>query len=194
MENEAARRALDALVEGNRRFREGVAAGPRRDAARRVETAGGQRPFAAVVTCADSRVPPEIIFDQGIGDLFVVRTAGNVLDAAGFGSVEYAVEHLGVPLVVVLGHTRCGAVEAALSGGAPRGSVRSIVEALRPAVERSRGAPGDPVSAAVRANVAATAAALREREPVLAPLAARGLLVVAGALYDVERGGIELVS
>jgi len=108
------RAALAALVEGNRRFAAGVAEHPRQDARRREEVlARGQYPFAAIVGCADSRVPPEIVFDQGLGDLFVLRTAGNIVDDLGVACLEYAAAHLGVPLIVVMGHSRCGAVTAA---------------------------------------------------------------------------------
>ncbi len=190
MENEAARRALEALEAGNRRFREGLARHPRQDALRRAEAAVGQRPFAAIVACSDSRVPPEILFDQGIGDLFVVRTAGGVLDRAGLGSVEYAAEHLRVPLIVVLGHTSCGAVQAALAGGEARGEVAFVIESLRPAVERALGAGGDTARAAVRENVAATVSLISSSGPVLAPAVARGAAVVAGAVYDIESGEV----
>jgi carbonic anhydrase len=194
MLNESARRALDALFEGNRRFREGAAVHPRRDSARRAETALGQKPFAAIVACADSRVPPEIIFDQGIGDVFVVRTAGNVLDAIGLGSLEYAVVHLDVPLIVVLGHTHCGAIEAALSGGEASGNARAVIEALTPALEQSRGAPGDPVDAAVRANVARTAALIARSQRLIGRPSARGSAAVIGALYNIETGAVELLA
>ena len=194
MENEAIRRALDELMEGNRRFRGGAAAHPRQDRRRLAETAGAQRPFAAVVTCADSRVAPELLFDQGIGDLFVVRTAGGVLDAAGLGSVEYAVSHLGVRLVVVLGHTRCGAVQAALEGDGACGSSAFVVEALRPAVERARLGGGNVALEAVRGYVEETAARLASNGAALAPLVADGSAAVVGAVYDIESGGVEIVA
>ena len=122
------------------------------------ETASGQHPIAVVIGCSDSRVPPEIVFDQGIGDVFVVRVAGNVCDAHEIGSAEYALEHLGVPLLVVLGHTSCGAVTAAVVGGEVPGNVRSLLESIQPAVVKAqhehpdlRGK--DLVAAAIEANV-----------------------------------------
>ncbi len=194
MMNDPARQALEALMEGNARFREGNPAHPRRDGRRRAETASGQRPFAAILSCADSRVPPEILFDQGIGDLFVVRAAGHVLDAAGLGSLEYAASHLGVPLVVVLGHTRCGAVEAVLAGGETCGSARFVVEAIRPSVERARLLGGDIRRDAVRENVAAAVSLVSSCEPVIAALVAAGSTAVVGAVYDVESGAVEIVG
>lgn len=186
--NEAARRALDDLLRGNERYAGGRPAHPRGDAGRRAETAGGQRPFAAVVSCSDSRVPPEILFDQGIGDLFVVRTAGGVLDDAAIGSLEYAVEHLRVPLLVVLGHTRCGAVEAAIAGGRAPGRIARLVEALRPAVERASSLGGDQSANAVRACARASLALLAACGPIIAPRVADGSLELVGAVYDVATG------
>ena len=113
--------ALAQLVEGNRRFVSGEVARPHQSAARRAELAKGQAPVAIVLTCSDSRVAPELYFDQGLGDLFVIRNAGNVLDDHVLGSIEYAVEHLHVPLLIVIGHEKCGAVSAAVGGGERRG-------------------------------------------------------------------------
>ncbi len=192
MKEHGARRALEALLEGNARFAAGRPEHPRSDAARRAETSRGQRPAAVVVSCSDSRVSPEIIFDQGIGDLFVVRTAGNLVDELGLASIEYAVEHLGVSLVVVLGHSRCGAVGAAVEGAPLHGHLDRLVAALRPAVERARDAE-DVVEAAARENVRAVVASLRSAEPILKPLAAAGELDVVGAFYDVARGIVEIV-
>lgn len=186
--NEVARRALDDLLRGNERFAEGRPAHPRGDAGRRAETAPGQRPFAAVVSCSDSRVPPEILFDQGIGDLFVVRTAGGVLDDAAIGSLEYAVDHLRVPLIVVLGHTRCGAVEATIAGTRAPGRVARLVEALRPAVDRASSLGGDRSANAVRECALAAMDLLAECAPIIAPRVADGSLGLVGAIYDVATG------
>ena len=131
-------KALAALIEGNRRYQAQHVTHPHQNAARRAELAAGQHPIAAVLSCADSRVPPEIVFDQGLGDLFVVRVAGNITDDVVLGSLEYAVEHLGVPLVVVLGHYKCGAIQAAVEGGTPHDHVASLVAALKPSVEAVR--------------------------------------------------------
>jgi carbonic anhydrase len=187
-------KVLEVLLEGNRRFARGHPKHPRRDAARRAAVIGGQHPFAVVLSCSDSRVPPEIIFDQGIGDLFVVRVAGNLIDELGLASIEYAAEHLSVALVVVLGHARCGAVETAVSGGVTRGRLGRLTAALRPAVERGRGAGRDVVEEAVRENIRAVVHALRSAEPILKPLVAAGKLAIVGAYYDLASGVIEIVG
>lgn len=182
---------FEELLEGNRRFFEGRSINPRASRERRMEIAGGQKPFAAVLACSDSRVPPEILFDQGLGDLFIVRTAGNAVDEAALGSIEYAVAHLGVSLVVVLGHTDCGAVRAAVKGGGAEGHMGSILEALRPAVEDARRLGGNIHDLAARRNVETAVAALRSSEPVLAPLEDR--LDIVGCYYDLETGRIRVI-
>ncbi len=204
MNDEAGRHSLENLLEGNARFVSGRDEHPRRGASRRAETAAGQRPVAAVVACSDSRVPPEIIFDQGIGDLFVVRVAGNLVDDLGLASVEYAVEQLRVPLVLVLGHSRCGAVKAALGDAPSRRHLGRFAEALRPAVERARSArnpadadAGDAAAIAddaARENVKSVVSSLRSSGPVIAPRAASGELAVVGAFYDIESGAVELIE
>lgn len=185
--------SLQALKEGNRRYRTGQARHPRQDAARRQEMLPQQRPVAAILGCSDSRVPPEILFDQGIGDLFVIRTAGHVVDDAVLGSVEYAVDHLGVPLVVVLGHTRCGAVTAAVQSAQaqekPHGSIGSLVEAILPAVQQTADLPGDPVANAIDAHIRRTAEALAA-VPALAERVRAGTLRIVGARYDLESGEV----
>lgn len=183
--------ALVRLTEGNSRF---VADAPRQSvpmAARRAETAQGQHPFAVILTCADSRLSPEIIFDQGIGDLFVVRNAGNLLDDHVLGSIEYAVEHLHATLVVVLGHTKCGAVSAAVAGGETPGHLKSIVASLQDPVALARKKPGDPVDNAVRINARLSAAALARAEPVLGETVNAGKLKVVAARYDLTTGQVE---
>lgn len=203
-----ARQALDALKAGNRRFVEGVPEHVQ-DAVtrRREELAGGQRPAAVVLGCSDSRVPPEVIFDQGLGELFVVRVAGNIANPSQVGSAEFAVQVLGVRLVVVLGHTGCGAVQATLEEiltphGPPSPGMATIVDIIRPVVEplvRSCGIPGAPalgqralMDAAVEANVRASADHIREG---LSPLpaeveAVRGPVMVVGATYHVDSGAV----
>src|SRR5262245_22157340 len=126
---------------------------PRQSAARQRELASGQHPHAAVLSCADSRVAPEIIFDQGLGDLFDVRVAGNIAGDAEVASIEYAAEHLNVPLVVVMGHQKCGAVTAAAEGGEASGHLPTLLQAIRPAVEKAAGLPGDRIDNAIRLNV-----------------------------------------
>lgn len=185
--------ALKRLMDGNKSF---VAAGgvcTRQSPARRSEVAPKQHPYAVVVGCADSRVPPEALFSAGLGDLFVVRVAGNVVDDDVLASVEYAADHLGVPLVVVLGHERCGAVEAALAPGTPKGHLEGLVATIRAGIAAVRGKPGDALDNAVRANVAAQVQKLQTAKPVLAPLAQTGKVRVVGARYDLDTGAVEIL-
>jgi len=179
------------LMAGNRRYVAGQPTHPDRTPARRRELAAGQRPFAAILGCADSRVPPEILFDQGLGSLFVVRVAGNIVDDAVLGSLEYAVEHLGVSLVVVLGHTGCGAVQAAISGGSPAGAIARVVDAILPAVEIAQAMPGAVAENAVRVNVARMVRQLAAAEPILATAQAEGRLQITGAMYDLFTGIVQ---
>jgi carbonic anhydrase len=139
--------ALKRLLQGNARFVSGhlTHAGPEQIAEARGAVAKSQNPIAVIVGCSDSRVGPELVFDQGLGDLFVVRTAGEVVDSAALGSIEYAVEHLGSPLIVVLGHERCGAVAAAVAGAKEPGHIAAVLKAIEPAVKQTKGKPGDPV-------------------------------------------------
>lgn len=186
--------ALAELLAGNQRYMAGRLTHPHQVAERRVETACGQNPFATILTCSDSRVPPEIIFDCGLGDLFVVRVAGNVLDDVVLGSIEYAAEHLGVGLVLVLGHSRCGAVTAAVQGTHPRGHIGSLTDRLRPAVQRAAAAGQDTLDAAITANIELTVAELRAAEPILAQQIADGRLQIVGAHYDLKTGLVELLN
>ncbi len=182
------------LMAGNRRYVAGQPTHPDQTPARRGELAAGQRPFAAILGCADSRVSPEILFDQGLGHLFVVRVAGNIVDNAVLGSLEYAVAHLGVRLIVVLGHTDCGAVQAAVEGSAHEGAIARVVEAILPAVKLARSQPGPPVDNAVRANVVRTVERLRSAEPVLAAAVNQGRLQIRGAIYDLATGVVQQVE
>ncbi len=189
------RAALAALIEGNGRFAAGTPEHPRQDARRREEVLEkGQYPFAAIVGCADSRVPPELVFDQGLGDLFVVRVAGNLVDDLGLASLEYAAAHLGVPLIVIMGHSRCGAVTAAAEAIDAPGRLSAILTALGPSIEKAKGLSGDLVEAAARESVKSTVASLKASEPVLRPLVDRGALRIVGMFYDIERGTVEVVS
>jgi carbonic anhydrase len=185
--------ALRKLESGNQRYLSSHPARPHQDAARRAEVAGGQHPHAAVLSCADSRVPPELIFDEGLGDLFVVRVAGNVVTPEVLGSIEYAVEHLGCSLVLVLGHKRCGAVQAALSGGREPGAISSLIKAIQPAIGSVKGKPGDTLDLAVRANVQRAVGQLKSAKPVLSEHIRKGALRVAGAVYDLDTGAVTLL-
>lgn len=163
---------------------------PHETAERRRQLASGQHPHAEVLSCSDSRVPPELVFDQGLGDLFIVRVAGNVASDAELGSLEYGAEHLHIPLLVVLGHQHCGAVTAAVEGGEAEGHIGALVSMLRPAVEKTRGLPGDAVENAVRANVEMVVKQLRGSTPVLAGLVSKGELRVVGAVYSLDTGEV----
>src|SRR5215468_2741294 len=161
---------------------------------RRSELTKSQHPFAIILSCSDSRVPPEIVFDQGLGDLFIVRVAGNVATDTEIGSLEYGAEHLHIPLLVVLGHESCGAVTAAVQGGEPEGHIGALVDLLKPAVEKSRGLPGDPVANAVRTNVQLVVEQLRTSTPVLSELVAQGKLKIVGGVYSLETGKVTWLS
>ena len=186
-------RFVQRLIEGNKRHVDGKPSHPNQTPERRRHVSTGQHPFAVVLSCSDSRVPPEIIFDQGIGDLFVVRVAGNIVDDAGLGSIEYAAEHLHVSLIVVLGHERCGAVEAAVKGGEAPGRIKSLVEAIRPAVEKAKGKPGDLAENAMRTNVKMAVDHLKASKPILEHLVHKGTLTIVGARYDLDDGMVTLM-
>ncbi len=185
--------AEQKLVEGNQRYVAASMAHPHQTAQRRADVAHGQQPFAAIFGCSDSRVPPEVIFDQGLGDLFVVRAAGHVLDTSALASLEYAVEHLGIRYIVVLGHTRCGAVESALKGGAEPGHIGTLLKALQPAVEKTKNHPGDPLDNAVKANIALAVQHLRTAAPLLDAWVKKGELTIVGACYDFDTGAVHLL-
>lgn len=188
--------ALQKLQVGNARYVCGKSDHPNQDAARRYEAfSGGQHPFAAVLTCSDSRVPVELIFDQGIGDVFAIRVAGNITDQHQTGSIEYAVEHLGVPLIVVMGHRACGAVAATCSKGEVHGNVASIVRTIAPAVERVQkrqpDLKGDALLAeAIKENVYETIATLLSTSQPLNELTKAGKIKVVGAVYDIEQATV----
>jgi len=182
------------LKAGNAHFLAKKFEHPHQTSARQKELASGQHPHCAILTCADSRVPPEILFDQGLGDMFDVRVAGNIAGDAETASIEYAAEHLHVPLVVVMGHTQCGAVTAALEGGELPGKLPSLIAALRPAVDQSAHEPGDRVANAVRDNVVHVVNQLRAARPVLSELTAAGKLRIVGAVYSLETGKVEWLA
>jgi len=157
---------------------------------RQRQLVSGQHPHAEILSCSDSRVPPEIVFDQGLGDLFIIRVAGNVASDVEIGSLEYGAEHLHIPLLVVLGHESCGAVTAAVQGGPPEGHIAALIDLVNPAVEKTRGMPGDPVANAVRMNVEMVVKQLRSSTPILSELVAHGKLRIVGAVYSIETGSV----
>ena len=172
---------LQQLIDGNARYVAAQLHHPHQEPERRITVAKKQYPFAIILTCADSRVAPEIVFDQGLGDLFVLRVAGNIVDDAVIGSIEYAAEHLGSSLIVVMGHERCGAVDAAVKGGEVPGHIGSLVQAIHPAVVKAKGMSGDLLDNSVRSNVEMVAGELKAGKPILAHLVEEGKLRVVGA-------------
>lgn len=193
---------MKILKEGNESYVRAKTLHPRQGPDRIKEVAQKQEPIAIVISCSDSRVPPEIIFDQGIGDLFVVRTAGNVLDKISLGSVEYAAEHLHVPLVIVMGHRRCGAVTAAVAGGEAVGHIKDVVDAIAPAVDEAKKTCSEPclpagrnelVEESTRINIKMVINALKNSGPILDSLVKEGCLSVIGAYYDLDSGKVEFL-
>ena len=181
---------LAQLKAGNERHAQHKYQHPHETLARQMELIGSQHPEAEILSCSDSRVPPEIIFDQGLGDLFVVRVAGNVASDTEIGSLEYGAEHLHIPLLVVLGHESCGAVTAAAGAGEPEGHIVTLVDLIKPAVEKSRGLTGDLISNSVKANVQMVVQKLRSSTPILSKLVAEGKLKIVGGVYSLETGKV----
>lgn len=205
-ESRAAAPAPDAvlaqLLEGNKRFMAGT---PSLLTRRRPEDfaslAEGQAPSAIIVACADSRVAPELIFDQGVGDLFVVRVAGNVVTGAGpvvKGSLEFAVAELGARLILVLGHSACGAVKAAITHidkkDALPGSIEGLVDVIRPAVGDASGQPGDKLENVIRANVRKCVQTIKHLDPILSKFAGSGELKVVGGVYELKSGQVQILE
>lgn len=189
-----AEQAMQTLMEGNARFISGHVCHPNQLDEQRAKAVSGQEPFATIVSCSDSRVPPEIVFDQGIGNLFVVRTAGEVMDNATIGTIEYSVEHFHVPLVVVLGHDDCGAVKAAVDGGAAPGQINYIVDAIKPAVDTAKGMRGDLLSNSINVNAQDVAAQLQATHPILSEHVKEGKLQIVAARYHLDTGAVELLG
>lgn len=183
--------ALQTLLDGNKRFAAMKQTHPNQDRARRDEVTAGQKPFAVIVGCSDSRIPPEILFDQGIGDLFIIRLAGNIVDDIALGSIEYAVDHLGTPLVVVLGHSKCGAVTATAQGGEAHGHIGSIASAILPALENVKGQPGDLIDNAIRENAKIVTATIASSKPMLEKMVKEGKIAVIPLYYDIDTGLVE---
>ena len=188
--------AIKKLKDGNKRYVTGKTTHPNQTQARRQETIGGQHPFASVLACSDSREPVEIIFDQGIGDIFVIRVAGNVVDTIEVGSIEYGVAHLDTPVVLVLGHTHCGAVAAAVKDAQVQGSIVPLVENIIPAVYTAR--EKDPkltgaklMARATEENIWLSIENLISRSSIIREEIKDGKLQVLGAIYNIENGKID---
>jgi carbonic anhydrase len=188
-----AEQAMKKLVEGNARFVSNQVTHPNQAAERRAEVVSGQHPFAIIVGCSDSRVPPEVLFDQGIGDLFVVRTAGQVMDDVTIGSIEYAAEHLSVPLIVVLGHDACGAVKATIEGGVAPGHLGSLVEFIKPAVDSAKASGNESqlLNNSIDINVRNIVDKLSAAKPILSSKVKDGKLKVVGARYLLSNGAVK---
>lgn len=187
--------ALALLIEGNEAFLSDQLPPPDLSAQRRLELAKAQSPFVAYISCSDSRVPPELLFGRGLGEFFIIRNAGNTMDTVAQGSLEFAVAKLGVPLVVVMGHESCGAVEAAMAvvreNARFPGAIDRMIEPIIPAVLEARGRPGDPVANAVKANVSRVVRTLRQESDELMLKPQRdGKLKVVGAYYELATGRV----
>ncbi len=190
------RQALDFLKQGNQMFLRNESGSGVSGQQRRLDLAQSQSPFVAYVTCSDSRVPPELLFGRGLGELFIIRNAGNTVDTVALGSIEYAVAVLSVPLVVVMGHERCGAVDAAAKvvtdNATFPGSIGKMIEPIIPAVLQVRDEPGDLVDNAVRSNVRRVVKQLREQtDPIMLDPQQSGKLWVVGAYYDLDTGEVD---
>jgi len=191
-ENVSAQVAIDRLITGNKRFVAGSLKNGLKGPGRRPDLTGGQKPFAIILACADSRVAPELIFDQTLGDLFVIRVAGNVNGTEVLASIEYAVAALGVRLVVVTGHQSCGAVGAAVKGGRVTDHISRLVHAIEPSVIEARQKDGDVVENAIRINAQRTARILVESSATLTQEVAEGGLQVLPGYYSLETGVVEI--
>lgn len=189
--------SLSKLLEGNKRFASGQLAQKDYGAERRQELTKGQHPFAIVLSCADSRVPAEIVFDQGLGDIFVVRVAGNVVEPTTLGSIEYGAEHLNAPLLVILGHESCGAVKATLEAkGKPEGNIGAILKKIMPAVNTAKKAkkdPGETLNLAIQENVKNTYKDIMKSK-IVSELVHEGKLKVVGAEYYLGTGKTEIID
>ncbi|MEA5550501.1 carbonic anhydrase [Anabaena cylindrica UHCC 0172] len=185
--------ALKALLDGNNRFANRKRRYGNQSYSRLLEVAKGQKPFASILGCADSRVPSEIIFDQGLGDLFVCRVAGNIAIPEGIGSLEYGSLVLGAKVILVLGHERCGAVTATLKGEEVPGQIGKLIEAIKPGVEKSKGQPGDKLENASKANILVQIENLKTSQ-VLSELINANKLKIVGGYYDLDTGIVSLVS
>ncbi len=197
-----AEEALKNLMDGNKRYTDSQQTGVKLcDLDARKKLAGSQAPYAVILTCSDSRVPPELLFDEGLGEIFVVRVAGNIVDPVILGSIEYAAEHLGSPLIMVLGHERCGAVKATVDlNGKGHGNIGAIVKAIAPALKKTKTiVKGDAakdkvkfVESVIDANIDLVKGNLTKQSPVLAKLAKEGKIKIVSAKYDLDDGIVTL--
>jgi carbonic anhydrase len=192
-ENISSDRALKNLLEGNKRFISENQSHPNQTPKRRLEITSGQLPFAAILGCSDSRVPPELIFDQGLGDLFIIRIAGNLIDEMVLGSLEYAAVHLTIPLIMVLGHSQCGAVHAATEKTSGEGHICCLTEKIKPLMEKVK-KTDDLVNDLAKANTKFIVEQLKVSEPILSKLVHENNLHIIPAFYEMESGAVEILS
>lgn len=189
--------ALQRLMEGNERYVANKSTDLNESQSRRAELAQGQKPFATIFSCVDSRVPPELVFDRGLGDLFVIRTAGHVIDNAVLGSLEFGVAELKIPLLMVLGHEKCGAVKATVEAveknATAEGDINWLVEGIRPAVEEVKSQSGDLLDNAVKANVTLTVERLKG-SAILSEALEKSELQIVGGRYDLDTGMVEIIA
>jgi carbonic anhydrase len=183
--------ALEDLISGNKRFFNGQMKHPHETPAFREILSHGQHPEAAILTCSDSRVAPEIIFDVGLGDLFTIRVAGNIVDDAVLGSLEYAVEHLHVPLIIVLGHSDCGAIKATLAGGEPKTHIQSLCSEIQASGVSDL---DDTLEHAISSHILSETKKISQSEPILKEALSQGKVKVVSALYHLENGQVEFLS
>jgi carbonic anhydrase len=189
-----AEEALEKLIVGNRRYAAMRQVHPRQTLARRDALMEGQHPFAVILSCSDSRVPSELIFDQGLGDLFIVRTAGHVINDLVIGSIEFAIYALGVPLVMVLGHSQCGAVSSAITLKPMPGNIAQLVLRIQPAVDSVRDEQGDLLENAIRANARLSATHITATSAVIYEAVQEYRVMVVPAVYNLSTGNVEILS
>ncbi len=186
-----AKEALKFLKDGNKRYINGNLKHPHTDTTYRDSLQESQQPFAVVLSCADSRVVPELLFDQGLGDLFVIRVAGNVAKDKVIGSIEYAVKFLNSKLIVVLGHENCGAVQASLSDADPGGHIGAIIERIKPAVYMARRMKGDILTNAIKINAQVIGEELKDSQPILNDAVKSAGVEIVSAYYKLSTGEVE---
>lgn len=185
-----AKEALQKLIEGNERFYNSNHFFPNLVEERRLELVSGQNPFAIIISCSDSRVPAEIVFDRGLGDLFVIRNAGNIISSSVIGSVEYAISYLEVPLIVILGHDDCSAVKASINSASNSFFVRGIQEKIFPAVEKARKQEGDLIYNSIINNVQIQGSKLKTAGNIIPEYIADGRVEIKGGYYCLKTGRI----
>lgn len=189
-----AKNPLERLIQGNQRYVNSTTVCHEDWSAKRSALLENQKPFAVIVACSDSRVPPEIIFDQSLGDLFIVRVAGNIVDDFAIGSIEYGVNILGANLVVVLGHSNCGAVDAALKEMKFDNHIQEVLNAIHPAIIATKGQSGDLLEKAIKANIKIVEDKLKNSKPLLAQLVEKESLHILGAYYHLTSGKVEFLD